>query len=277
MTQNSNILQELNDLKSILAKLAPQNVYTAPEGYFDGLAGQVLNRVKAMEAVNAAEELAYLSPALNKISREMPYTLPKGYFEGLEETLMQSVRESNDYQTAKEELETLSPLLSGLKKQMPFSVPQGYFETLPTVPSLSFGEARLGSQGLHEASTKTNKPETKVVLLTSRKLFRYAAAAMITGVIALAGFMYFNFRNHVDPLEQPYAWVKKSIKKVDKEDIDAFVKLADEELTNQAVAASNPVKPEEIKELMKDVSDKEIQDFLDETPDTENSDETIMN
>jgi len=272
MTQNSNILQELNDLKSILVKVAPQNVYTVPEGYFDGLADQVLNQIKAMEAVNAAEELAYLSPVLSKISREMPYTLPEGYFEGLEENLMQSVRESNDYlqkeslgQTAKEELETLSPLLSGLKKQMPFSVPQGYFETLPT-----------GSHGLHEASAKTNKPETKVVLLTSRNWFRYAAAAIITGVIALGGFMYFNSRNQVDPVEQPYAWVKKSIKKVDKAAIDAFVKLADEELPDQSVA-SNPVKPEEIKELMKDVSDKEIQDFLDETASAENSDETMMN
>jgi len=182
----------------------------------------------------------------------MPYTLPEGYFERLEETLLQTIQQSNDYQTAKEELETLSPLLSGLKKQLPFSIPQGYFENL-----------------------SVGKPETKIVSFTSRKWFRYAAAAVITGVIALGGLMYFNSRK-VDPVEQPYAWVKKSIKKVDKADIDAFVKLADEELSNQVVTSA-PVKPEEIKELMKDVSDKEIQDFLDETDGAEDTNDTMMN
>ncbi len=256
MTQKENILQELNELKSTLATVTLQNVYTVPVGYFDGLAAQVLNHIKALEAKNATEELSYLSPSLSNISRQMPYAIPAGYFEGLAENVMQLVREGNEYQTAKEELETLSPLLSGLNKTMPYSVPQGYFESL--------GEKR-------------KKPAAKVVSFTHNRWFRYAAAAVVTGVIVLAGFIYMIFRKPVDPVEQPYAWVKKSIKKVDKADIDSFVKLADEELNNQAAVASIPVKPEEIKELMKDVSDKEIQDFLDETTVTESSDETMMN
>ena len=263
MTNKENILQELNELKSTLATVAPQNVYTVPVGYFDGLAAQVLNRIKAMEAKNATEELGYLSPSLSNISKQMPYAVPTGYFEGLAEKLMQLVREGNEYQTANEELETLSPLLSSLKKTMsartghsdgPYSVPQGYFESL--------GRER-------------NKKETKIISITHRGWFKYAAAAVVTGVIVLAGFIFINSRNTVNPVEQPYAWVKKSIKKVDKADIDAFVKLADEELNN--LAATNPVKPDEIKELLKDVSDKEIQDFLDETTVTESSDETMMN
>jgi hypothetical protein len=256
MTQKENILQELNELKSSLAAITPQNIYTVPVGYFDGLAAQVLNRIKALEAKNAVEELGYLSSSLSNISRQMPNYVPAGYFEGLAEKAMQLVRESSDYQTAKEELETLSPLLSGLKKTMPYSVPQGYFENL---------------------AEKRDKPAAKVVSITQRKWFRYAAAAVVTGVIILAGFIYINSRNAVDPVDQPYAWVKKSIKKVDKTDIDAFVKLADEEINNLAVVATSPVKPEEIKELMKDVSDKEIQDFLDETTVTESSEETMMN
>ena len=78
-------------------------------------------------------------------------------------------------------------------------------------------------------------------------------------------------------MEQPYAWVKKSIKKVDKADIDAFVKLADEEFSSQDAVATSPVKSDEIKELMKDVSDKEIQDFLDATPDTETNEDAMVN
>jgi hypothetical protein len=256
MTQKENILQELNELKSTLASVSPQNVYTVPVGYFDGLAAQVLNRIKAIEAKNTVEELSYLSPSLSNVSKQMPYAAPAGYFEGLAEKAMELIRESNDYQTAEEELETLSPLLSGLKKTMPYSVPDGYFDNL---------------------AEKRSKPVAKVVSITHRRWFRYAAAAVVTGVIVLAGFIYFNSRNAVDPVEQPYAWVKKSIKKVDKTDIDAFVKLADEEINNLAAVTTSPVKPEEIKELMKDVSDKELQNFLDETTVTESSDEVMMN
>jgi hypothetical protein len=253
MTQKENILQELIELKSTLANVTPQNVYTVPVGYFDGLVTIVLNRIKALEAINATEELNYLSPIFSNVSRQIPYSVPAGYFEGLAENMMQLVRESNDYQTAKEELETLSPLLSGMNKTMPYSVPQGYFENLVE---------------------EKNKPAAKVISITHRKWFKYAAAAVVTGFIVLAGFIYSNSRNSVDPVEQPYAWVKKNIKKVD---IDAFVKLADEELTNQTVVATSPLKPGEIKELMKDISDKEIQDFLDATPDSENDAEMMMN
>ena len=253
MIQKENILQELNELKSSLATVTPQNIYTIPPGYFDGLTAQVLNRIKAMEAKNAVEELGYLSPSLNNISRQLPYTIPTGYFESLAEKMMQLVRESNKYQTAREELETLSPLLSGLKKTMPYSVPQGYFENL---------------------DEKRNKPVAKIISIVSRKWFRYAAAAVVTGLLVLAGLIYLNPGNRVDPVAQPYAWVKKSIQKVDKADIDAFVNLADQA---QAAVATTPVKPGEIKELMKDVSDKEIQDFLDTAPDTETSDDAAMN
>ena len=56
MIQKENILQELNELKSSLATVTPQNVYTVPVGYFDGLVAQVLSRIKAVEAKNAVEE-----------------------------------------------------------------------------------------------------------------------------------------------------------------------------------------------------------------------------
>jgi hypothetical protein len=256
MTNKENILQELNELKSTLANVTKQTVYTVPAGYFDGLIAQVLNRIKALDAINANEEISYLSPSLDNISRDMPYTVPGGYFEGLAENILKIVRENNDHQSAQEELETLSPLLSGLSKKVPYTVPQGYFENL---------------------GKKENKPAAKVISLTHRNWFKYAAAAVVTGFIVLTGFLFFNSPKSVDPVEQPYAWVKKNIKKVDKADIDEFVKLADEELFNQSSIATGPVKSVEIIELMKDVSDKEIQEFLDSAPDMESEVELMMN
>ncbi len=256
MTRKENILNELNELKSMLVTVNPENIYAVPAGYFEGLAELVLNRIKAMEAINAAEELSYLSPSLKNISRQMPYDVPAGYFEGLAEKTIRKVHENNVNQSSKEELETLSPLLSGLKKTMPYSIPEGYFENL---------------------AEKRNKPVTKVVSFTHRSWFRYAAAAVVTGVVVLSGLIILNTRKSVDPVKQPYAWVKKSIKEVDKAVIEDFVTLADEEYVARDAVASGPVKPEEIKELMKDVSDKEIQDFLDETAGLESSEEMMVN
>ena len=85
MTQKDNILQELNDLKSSLVNVTRENIYTVPVGYFDGLAAQVISRIKAMEAVTPGEELGYLSPLLGNVSKEMPYTVPADYFEGIAE------------------------------------------------------------------------------------------------------------------------------------------------------------------------------------------------
>lgn len=256
MTNKENILQELNELNSSLANITPQNVYTVPAGYFDALITQVLNRIKALGALSADDELSYLSPSLKNISRKLPYAVPQGYFEGLAENTLELVRENKEYQSAKEELETLSPLLSGLSKKMPYTVPQGYFE---------------------EIGKKETKPAAKVVSISHRSWFKYAAAAVVTGFIVLTGFLFFNSPKSVDPVEQPYAWVKKNIKKVDKADIDEFVKLADEELFNQSSIATGPVKSVEIIELMKDVSDKEIQEFLDSAPDLESEVELMMN
>ena len=116
MTRKDNILQELNELNSTLATITPQNPYTVPVGYFDGLAARVLNRIKAMEAANAAKELGYLSPALSDFSKQIPFSVPQGYFEGLAEKTMQSIRESSDYQTANEEMRVaLQDEIAGMK------------------------------------------------------------------------------------------------------------------------------------------------------------------
>ena len=70
MTNRETILNELKDLGSAL-NYRPQNNYTVPNGYFEGLPAQILNRIKALEASDAKEELKYLSPLLSNVSKEM--------------------------------------------------------------------------------------------------------------------------------------------------------------------------------------------------------------
>lgn len=261
MTKNNNILQELNELGSSLPKETPLNIYTVPNGYFDGLAQQVMNRIKLLESENTKEELNLLSPMLASISKEMPYTVPAGYFDNLEEKLMHSVREASDYQTANEEINTLSPLLGGLNKQMPFSLPQNYFETLAG----------------NISNKLDNKTETKVVSISSRKWLRYAAAAVVTGVIAFAGFLYLNTKFNSDPSRSFAKFEKKlnkEIKKTSDKELNDFIQSTG--LTGEEKVQANA--KEEVKDMLKDVSETELKKFLEEIADPEaDDDELIMN
>ena len=186
------------------------------------------------------------SPLLNE-ARKNPYTVPTGYFDGLEERLMQAVRKSADYQTANEELESFSPLLKGLRKETLYTVPQGYFENL---------EAEI------------NKPKAKIITITHRKWFRLAAAAVIVGIIASAG-LFLKQQKPIDPNNNPYEWVAKNMKKVGTDKINNFMNSSGiEQLSKEA-----PEKNDDIKDLMKDVSDKDIQQFLNETAVVQDNDD----
>ena len=252
MTNRNTILNELKDLKSSLGSYSPQNIYTVPNGYFERLPTQILNRIKAFDATDAKAELAYLSPLLSSASKETPYSVPAGFFQSLSEDVLKKISEREDYQTSEEEIGSLSPLLSSLKNKNPYSVPAGYFETL---------------------ETKTEKKETKVISITKRKWYRLAVAAVVIGIVAISGLAIFRSKQ-VDPNKNPQAWIEKNVdKKVSKDKIDEFVKLAEDESTN-VTYEKDDVKHAEIKELMKDVPEKEIEAFLNDAVALESNSDT---
>jgi hypothetical protein len=255
MTKRNDILNELKELGSNLTVNPLENIYSVPKGYFEGFASQVLARIKAIEAADAKEELNHLSPYLSDLPKTNPYTIPAGYFEALENRLESVVHVTADFKTADDELKGLSPLLKGLKKENPYTVPQGYFENL-------------------SAPVTT---ETKIVSITSRRWFKMAAAAAVIGIVALTGVLLIG-NNGVDPNKNSHAWVEKNLKKVSTEKIDEFVKLVENEKAFDGTVASNNPAAGDINELVKDIPENEIQDFLKDTEAlTEDSDETILN
>jgi hypothetical protein len=245
MTQDNTILQELIELGSTLPHANIQTTYSVPDGYFEGLTTQVLNRIKAMEAGNAADELSALSPLLAGASKQVPYEVPAGYFTGLDERMLQAVNGS--VQTVQEELESISPLLGSLKKETPYHVPSGYFEGL---------NATIKNQ------EQSNQPVAKVVSMTSRKWFRYAAAAVIVGVVASTFFIISKRSDPVKRFERFEAKLDKEIKKTSDKELADFIEFTD---AGQDVAVSVP--KEEVKEMLKDVPATELQNFLDEIAD----------
>lgn len=259
MTKRDNILKELNDLGSELVNHKPQNFYAVPDGYFDELANKVLCRIKALDTSDAAEELQLLSPLLTQINREIPFTVPVGYFDGLEEKLMQGIREHADYQTSGEELATLSPMLSSISKKTPYTLPAGYFENLV-------------NNGMLKNADK--KEEAIVISITRQKWFRFAVAAVLVAFIAISGWMILVSKK-VDPVKNPEAWVAKNTKKISNEEINSFINLTNEELIEKSSAVNNSAN-EEIRELMKDVPENEIQNFLNETAALEDNNEEVL-
>ncbi len=286
MTEKDNILQELKELDSRLAGYQPGQTYTVPAGYFDGLIGQVMQRIRALETANASEELELLSPVLSRLSKSMPYTVPTGYFEqldkrlekvmgsdehtildtvdkqmpyqvpagyfdGLAERMLQAVRTA-DHSTVQDETAAISPLLGSLKKELRFHVPAGYFE-------------RLAS----DVAAKESATEAKVIAITSRSWFRYAAAAVVTGVVFLAGFLLLNRQdNDAEAGIKVFSKVLIDIKPLNDSEQDDLVDFLDAGLTGSETAQVNPeTKSKEIQQLLQDVSEEELKDFREQTED----------
>lgn len=234
MEQKNHIQEELSQLESQLPVL--RCPYQVPGGYFENLAERATVLVKLMDVNDSHEELSLLSPNWPDTAKHNPYLVPKGYFENLDLSFVWAEEDS-----VSGELAALSPLLAGMKKDHPFTVPQGFFDDRE-VKAIPVAEA----------------PPAKLVRFSTRRWFRMAAAAVVTGLVATAALLFFRSNNTIDPNQKSYAWVEKNLKKVETADIDKLVELAG---LDQTATASVSVSPE-VKSLMQDVSDLEIQQFL---------------
>ena len=232
---NKDIIQELNNLGSSLPTESVENIYSVPEGYFDSFAAQV-------------QSLIWLS----SLPKENPYTVPEAYFDKLGDQIMEGIRNHPDYRTSKEELAEISPLLENLNKRPVYSVPQGYFENFKVTPG--------AEQGV----------DSKVVSLSRRRWFRYAAAAVVTGIIALGGLMVYN-NNKPTTTAGPLAKFEKEVKKIDDvNSTDKLIEFMDAGLNEKELASNRkPNATDDVQRLLKDVSTDELKEFSEQSKDIE--------
>ena len=184
MQRNLTILNELKELGSPLAEIAPVNVFTVPDGYFDAfapavllnihrqesnipamdvpagyfdsLAGNIMNRIKAETAI---DQDPVFMPELKKIN---VFTVPQGYFDTLATETVSRIDTVN------------TEFLADVKNKTVFEVPQGYFEQL---------------SGSILQKVKAEQQPAKVISMGNRpSVFKYAAAAVITGILGLTLF-----------------------------------------------------------------------------------------
>ena len=191
---------------------------------------------------------------LNELNSLLPlekgpevYSVPAGYFEGFAESVVQRLK--IDSLSSSEELEEIAPFLASLPKEMPFSVPDGYFESLPGI-----------------ILKKVSPREAKVIpISSSRKWMPYAVAAMVAGIIAVSSVLYFGNNNQeIDPASESYEWVATILKNVPNKELDEFINTT--YISSSALANTNASDKTEVRKLLKDISDSEINKFLEEIP-----------
>jgi hypothetical protein len=275
MNSNPNILNELKELSPVVAAInrqlpyqvpagyfdslpatingriasdagvldgAKDNMYTIPQGYFNSLADSIMNRIKAAEAGTPQEELSHLSTVLNKIERTIPYTKPPGYFEELPGNIIAGAK-AVDF--VNEELENLTPLMSSLKTKQVYEVPSHYFDT--------FANNVLG---------KVQAQNAKVVSISFRKrVLKYAAAAVITGIVAMSAWMY---NGNVTPPIASADNIPLEIKALNDSTLMSFTDNNILPLIETTDISINDLVANDDNDLLTDLPDETLQQYLEE-------------
>jgi hypothetical protein len=222
METKSAILSELKEISPVMAGVGSGLTYQVPDGYFDGLAAAILNRIKT-DGLSASDELQTLSPLLGGLSKKSPYQVPEGYFE-------------------------VSPLLMQLRNKETYSVPEGYFEN-------------LASDVLNKVQDR--KPAKVVSMNTSRRFMRYAAAAVVAGVMAVAGWFYFANNSTGTGSEVASVEQLSDDSKISDEEIAKYLEAETLPIVTAATLPENDeMGASDIKEMLSDVSDDELQQYL---------------
>lgn len=159
MKRNNEILNELREISPLLAGIPKGNIQTVPIGYFDNLEMRI-----------CIHSLLHQYDTKEYFIREKP-GVPTGYFEQLSDSVLSKIKEEGQA-----EREESFPVLNTLKNKNVFKVPTGYFDD-------------LSKQIIGKTVVKEN---AKVVSIGATRWWKYAAVAMIAGLMLISVFYIFN-------------------------------------------------------------------------------------
>lgn len=247
---NRSELQEISPM--LAADNSTGRPFAVPAGYFEGFPDRMLVLARALasipieivETAGAAEETAVLSPLLAGLSKKMPFDVPEGYFESA--TI------------------PVPGLLDRLEKSNTYTVPEGYFDLFP--------ELMLKRVQTHDKGAK--------VISIGRSWMRYAAAAVVTAVIAVGGWMYLQRDQVITPAatgNDLSLQLQRDLNQLSDDAILDFNEATTTEVPANSLASidNDDLNAADIHFLLEDVSDKALQDFLNlEKP---NKDELLQN
>ncbi len=198
------------------------------------------------EILNELKELTIIA---DRLSTEMPYRLPEGYFDHLAPDILRRVK-AEAAASAGQELELLSPLMAKLDKKAPFTVPEGYFSELP-------------ANSLRHIK---GAPEAKVVRIPFfTKAARYGIAAAVAGIIAAGAWLLVKTPspttgNSVTATQD----VQKKVQDMSDTEMKAYLEGSTANIIVYQNTAPAEIKPEDTKYMLADVSDEELQHYVEQ-------------
>lgn len=279
MPKNETILKELAGLSSYIAGQNTDHPFVAPDGYFETFPSFMLELAKR---TSNKEEHPLLSGALIN----SPYEVPDHYFDSLAAEVLARIKD----QHPQEELKTLSPLLAGIEKKTPFTVPSGYFDETPAnfkagIQAMDFVVAELEilppvlaaakSKNVFEVPEnyfnelpgevmKKIKPAAPVIKMNFRRKFiQYAAAAAVVGILVLSVWLYNNKDTDGTQANLASFNLNASLKKISDAEISNYVESnLTVPLPDPGTVAGNDLDPQDMKALLADISDADLEQYL---------------
>ena len=148
MNNREDIFMEIKNISASVAAIPFVNVFTVEETYFSKLPEILTSQINVGKEINSAKNL----------------TVPEGYFESLAGNILNKIYALENDVTA--ELNEISPLIAGIENKETFTVPARYFDELTFL-------------------SKQKQTAQIIAIDKPRSFFKYAAAAMITGLLGL--------------------------------------------------------------------------------------------
>jgi hypothetical protein len=215
-----------------------------PDGYFQQLFTDIMLKINSENSILSAHS-----------NKKTGFEVPVGYFDNLAGNILNRIK-TEDAATAREEISLLSPVLAGISREMPFQTPRSYFDQLPE---------RIINQ----------QQETKVVQMGAKRSqtiprwMKIAAAACITGILAFGAYRWANRNNGPSGTGDAVAVNNLTPEQVKNFDLDSELeKLSGSDINNYlcetgAIACNdNKNKDEELSKKLSDVSDEDIDKYL---------------
>ncbi len=242
MHKNLTIYNELKELDSLLAAIPAINIYSVPDGYFDGLtpaillhvhrqetqkmdvpggyfeglADNIMSRIK-LESLATADETE--NSLLDTVKNINVYTVPPGYFDSLPESILSKVLITGV------DNEEESALLAPAKNINVYTVPVGYFDV-------------VAGNLMKQIST----PAKVVQMGKRRALVRYAVAAVITGILGFSLFTVFNKSGDTKSNNELAAILKTGKEIADENSFDKKLdEISDDDIVNYLQASGQDV------------------------------------
>jgi hypothetical protein len=160
MEKSIEILNELRSISPDLAEMEKVNVFSVPEGYFIDLDKKIATTI-----------------FLQQDEKNTFQKVPEGYFDSFSSNIISRIKEEEE--SADSEMKSISPALHYIKDEKIFTVPEGYFDDLSD-----------------RILNRINGQNAKIVSFNSaKKWWKYAAAAVIAGIITITSMQLFKSQN----------------------------------------------------------------------------------